>query len=76
MDKFHNSFGTLTTEAQEIISDLVISIRPILEKYKDDIETLIFLREAITFLSSDISEYVLRYAMNQHKKLEKEKEND
>jgi ABC-type cobalt transport system substrate-binding protein len=67
MDRFHNKYGTMNSEAQEIISDLEVSIRPIFERYKNDIEAIVFLNKAISFLFAMVSEYTLMYAMKLRK---------
>lgn len=72
MDRFHNHFGTMNEEATNIISELELAVTPILDKYKDDIEAIVFMNKALTFMFSVVSEYTLLYAHRQNKKLEKQ----
>ena len=68
MDRFHNKYGAMTQEAKNISYELEEAIKPILDKYKDDIEILVFMREAIPFLLTFVSEYILIYSFGLVKK--------
>lgn len=67
MDRFHNDYGAMNEEATSILTRLDNAVKPIIDEYKDDIEALVFMRGAFTFLEANVSEAILRYAMNKRK---------
>ena len=67
MDRFHNKYGTMNSEGTDIISELETAIEPVLKKYENDIEALIFMHRAISFLFACVSEKILMYAFKLRK---------
>lgn len=67
MDRFHTEYGVLTEEGKEISNKVSQAVLPIIKEYANDIEALIFMREAVMWINSDIAEYVLRYGFEKYK---------
>jgi hypothetical protein len=68
MDRFHTEYGVLTEEGKEIANKFSMAVRPIIKEYANDIEALVFMREAAGWIQSDIAEHVLRYGFEKFKR--------